>query len=133
MIGFKKPLESTLGLWPFKSLTVDLRCFLAALVMTALAATPISMPEATVAQLNGDEPVICSLHSHRHDHQQGGQHQCSGCLLCAASDVAALPLQDVSLPTASRIEDVRYVAVRQFVAVKPVPSNRQARGPPLFV
>jgi hypothetical protein len=131
-----------LAYWRFKSLTVGLRCFLAALVMATLAATPIAMPEAqslsaetVFARLNGDEPVICSQHSHGHghDHQHDGQHQCSGCLLCATTDVAAIPLQDVTLPTASRIEDVRYVAASQLVAAKPVPTNRQARGPPHFV
>jgi len=108
--------------------------------MAALAATPISLPEAqslsaetVLAQLNGDEPVICSLHSHGHDHQHDGQHQCSGCLLCTATDAVAIPQQDVALPTASRIEEVHYVAASQLVAVKPVPTNRQARGPPLFV
>jgi len=121
---------------PFKSLTVGLRCFLAALVMTVLAAAPEAQSlsaETVFAQLNGDEPVICSQHSHGQDHQQGGQHSCSGCLLCAASNGAAIPQQDVALPTASRIEDIRYVAASQFMVVKPVPTHRHARGPPLFV
>jgi len=140
MIRSEDRLEDVLAFRPFKSLTVGLRCFLAALVMAALAATPIAAPEAqslsaesVFSQLNGDEPVICSQHSHGQDHQQGGQHPCSGCLLCAVSDGAAIPQQDVALPTASRIEDIHYVAAGQLVAVKPVPTNRHARGPPLFV
>ena len=119
--------------WPIKSLTVRLRCFFAALMMVALAATPFSMPEAAPIQANDDEPVICSLHSHGKEHSHNGQNQCSGCLLCTATDVAAIPLQDVALPTSSRIEEVRYIAASQLLAIKPIPTNRQATGPPALV